>query len=98
MVEFYGNDAVLVFIACGRTHLPVLIRLTFSSSGLSCSALLPFLEVSQKWYSDGGHFGTCKRKLFLCRVQVVQPEPKDAFMKGSHLEASKALEQLEGKV
>lgn len=40
-----------------------------------------------------------------CRVQVFQPEPKDAFMKATitfdgrlHLEAAKALEQLEGKV
>ncbi|XVF15255.1 hypothetical protein REPUB_Repub09cG0135200 [Reevesia pubescens] len=40
-----------------------------------------------------------------CRVQVFQPEPKDTFMKALitfdgrlHLEAAKALEQLEGKV
>lgn len=40
-----------------------------------------------------------------CRVQVFPPEPKDAFMKAFitfdgrlHLEAAKALEQLEGKV
>uniref|UniRef100_A0A2N9EBW3 RNA helicase n=1 Tax=Fagus sylvatica TaxID=28930 RepID=A0A2N9EBW3_FAGSY len=40
-----------------------------------------------------------------CRVQVFPPEPKDTFMKALiifdgrlHLEAAKALEQLEGKV
>ena len=40
-----------------------------------------------------------------CRVQVFQPEPKDVFMRASitfdgrlHLEAAKALEQIEGKV
>ncbi|XWS44977.1 hypothetical protein CRYUN_Cryun15aG0096200 [Craigia yunnanensis] len=40
-----------------------------------------------------------------CRVQVFQPEPKETFMKALitfdgrlHLEAAKALEQLEGKV
>ncbi|KAB1210189.1 hypothetical protein CJ030_MR6G024593 [Morella rubra] len=40
-----------------------------------------------------------------CRVQVLPPEPKDLFMKAFitfdgrlHLEAAKALEQLEGKV
>lgn len=40
-----------------------------------------------------------------CRVQVFSPEPKDAFMRAMvtfdgrlHLEAAKALEQIEGKV
>lgn len=40
-----------------------------------------------------------------CRVQVLPPEPKDAFMRAFitfdgrlHLEAAKALEQIEGKV
>lgn len=40
-----------------------------------------------------------------CRIQVFPPEPKDYFMRGEitfdgrlHLEAAKALEQIEGKV